>query len=127
MSYNSFKEDLTPDVINMLDDCLNISYDSELRTDFLHLSRLLYHMFNQRVYDHEDLPEEVKEPLMQLMDALFLEEASQYLGSEFVSYEDAVDEWAGEGCGDLDFENEDDDDDQLDLDWGDEEDPAEET
>lgn len=81
MSYKSFNEDLTVEEINKLDDSLNIPYEHPARTDFLHLARIVHHMCMQHIYDDLDIPTEVVDALMNLVDALFIEEIPEYFDS----------------------------------------------
>ena len=113
MSYESFKEDLSPEEINMLDDCLNLSYEHPARSDFLHLARLLDHLYRQRIYDDPDISEDVLNPLMELTSALFMDELIEWHESG-VPFEP---EWDDDGV--LLDDDEDEDESQLELDWDD--------
>lgn len=118
MTYESFKENLSPEEINMLDDTLNIPYEHPARTDFLHLSRVLYHLYKQHVYDDPDIDEAVINALMDLADVLFLEESSDYLSSEGTYSSEDEPDWDEDGIL-IPSEDGDEDDSQLELDWDD--------
>jgi len=115
MTYESFKEDLSPDEINMLDDTLNIPYEHPARADFLHLSRLLYHLYRQRIYDDPDIDQSVTNALMDLSEVLFFEEFSDYLSSEGVFISEDEPTWDEDEDEDIETKDES----ELELDWDD--------